>query len=333
MSVNNPRVPEVRLWYQKHAVTARQWLPGIITLLMFIVALVFLHRGLRNVTLNEVLEQVQLIGPGNIFFAMVLTGCSYFLITFYDFLALRHVKFPMTWGRMAPTAFTAAAIGHNVGFAALSGGAIRYRGYALAGVDALRIAGVVLFCTVTYFVGGSFLLGIALLVEPDSLVRAVPVASATVRVVGVFLIVAALAYLLWAQAPRAIVKVGALTIAPPHLRVAACQLVLGATDVFLAALIMYLMLPEGFAIGYWSFLGIYLLCMAVAVLSNVPGGIGVFEGSMLLMLSEVSAPELVGTLLTFRLVYFLFPLLVGLVVFIAQLLVERHQRTRSLKQA
>jgi len=302
----------------------RRWLPGLITLLMLALALVFLHQGLRGITLDEVLEQVRLIGGGTIAFAMMLTICSYFLITLYDFLALRHVKFPMTWRRMAPTAFTAAAIGHNVGFAALSGGAIRYRGYTLAGVDALRIAGVVIFCTTTYFVGGTLLLGIALLMEPDSLLRVLPVAPTTVKLLGAVLIGSALAYLLWALSPSAVLRLGSFKVTPPRFLVASCQLLLGAADVFFAALIMHLMLPEGIMIGYLSFLGIYLLCMAVAVLSNVPGGIGVFEGSMLLMLSDVSTPELVGALLAFRLVYYLFPLLIGLIVFLAQLFAERR---------
>ncbi len=64
------------------------------------------------------------------------------LLTLYDTLAMRHVEFPMRWRKVAPTAFSAFAVGHNVGFAALSDGAIRYRAYSAAGSTVLERSGV-----------------------------------------------------------------------------------------------------------------------------------------------------------------------------------------------
>ncbi len=55
------------------------------------------------------------------------------------------------------------AIGHNVGFNTISGGAVRYRAYTALGLSAGQIATIIAFGTLTFFLGASLLLGVSLL--------------------------------------------------------------------------------------------------------------------------------------------------------------------------
>jgi len=61
-----------------------------------------------------------------------------------------------------------------------------------------------------------------------------------------------------------------------------------------------------------------LAAVAVGLLSHVPGGLGVFEAMLLLMLPNVPTEELLGSLLAFRAVYYLAPLVVGALAFLVE---------------
>jgi uncharacterized membrane protein YbhN (UPF0104 family) len=54
------------------------------------------------------------------------------------------------------------------------------------------------------------------------------------------------------------------------------------------------------------------LAQLAGIISNVPGGLGVFETVILLLLSPpVNSPQLLGALLAYRAIYYYFPLLIG----------------------
>jgi uncharacterized membrane protein YbhN (UPF0104 family) len=61
-------------------------------------------------------------------------------------------------------------------------------------------------------------------------------------------------------------------------------------------------------LSYPSCLGMYLLAQFAGVISNVPGGLGIFETVMLLLLSPLFSPaNLIGALLAFRGIYNFLP--------------------------
>jgi len=74
------------------------------------------------------------------------------------------------------------------------------------------------------------------------------------------------------------------------------------------------LLPASMEVGYFHFLAIYLLALVAGVFSQVPGGLGVLELVILVLLAPSDPPLVVGSLLAFRAIYYLVPLAVGLVV-------------------
>ncbi len=64
-----------------------------------------------------------------------------------------------------------------------------------------------------------------------------------------------------------------------------------------------------------AFFGIYLLAQLAGVVSNVPGGLGVFETVILLLLkSFISSATLFGALLAYRAIYYLLPLCIAVLL-------------------
>jgi len=66
-------------------------------------------------------------------------------------------------------------------------------------------------------------------------------------------------------------------------------------------------------LNYLIFFGSYLLAQVVGVISNVPGGLGVFETVLILLVSPpLTSDQLLGALLVYRAIYYFLPLLVGI---------------------
>ena len=81
----------------------------------------------------------------------------------------------------------------------------------------------------------------------------------------------------------------------------------GCSDLLCAAGVLYVLLPPQAAIGFAAFAGLYLIAIAAGVISNVPGGVGVFESVLLLLFRTVPADHLLGALLAYRIIYYFVP--------------------------
>ena len=77
---------------------------------------------------------------------------------------------------------------------------------------------------------------------------------------------------------------------------------------------LYLLLPDAGAPGLLTFLTIYAVAMVTGALSHSPGGLGVFEGVILLLMPEAPKAGVLAALVMFRLIYTYIPFLLGVVV-------------------
>ena len=95
----------------------------------------------------------------------------------------------------------------------------------------------------------------------------------------------------------------------PGWRMAIVQVVLATVDVAITASIFYALLPRRPALTWLIFLGVYVASYTAGLAANLPGGIGVFDTAILLGLAPyLSAPEIVGAIVVFRLYYYIIPL-------------------------
>ncbi len=98
----------------------------------------------------------------------------------------------------------------------------------------------------------------------------------------------------------------------PDWRMAIVQVALASLDVAVTAAIFYALLPPTPGLTYLHFLAVYLASYSAGLLTNLPGGIGVFDTAMLLGLEPyLSAPEILGGILVFRLVLLRHPAFPG----------------------
>ncbi len=304
----------------------KRYLAALVPVALFCTALVALHRLGGEFHLRDILAAFAAIGHWSVLLAIALTVGSYLALTGYERLALGFVGRTLPWSKYALTSFVAYAIGHNLGVAALSGGAIRYRIYTPLGFGAMEIAQVVAFCTLTFALGASTLAGVSLIAnagEASSLLHSTAQLSIAL---GVIALSAVAGYLLACGFRRTPLAWRDASIRLPTLGTALIQIALAAVDLGLASAALYALLPTSANISYLAFAGLYMVALAASLLSLVPGGLGVFESIMVLLLPGVPAPQMLAALLAYRLVYYALPFGVALILLSAHEL--RHQRAR-----
>ncbi len=284
-------------------------LPAILGVALLIGAIYVVQREFRHLKLQDIEEALSAIPPYALVFSFVWTILSYFILTFYDRLGTIYAGHKVTYGRVAFASFCAYALSHNLGFAAVSGAAVRYRLYAHWGLTPLQIGKTVAFCSLTFALGGMVLGGAILFLEP----RAIPffgphLPKIALYAVGVLLWVVVLAYVTLSKVFGRM-KILGHDIELPGWRMAIVQVLLATVDVAVTATIFYALLPHAPGLTWLIFLGVYVASYTAGLAANLPGGIGVFDTAMLFGLeSYMSAPHIFGAILVFRLYYYVIPL-------------------------
>ena len=138
---------------------------------------------------------------------------------------------------------------------------------------------------------------------------------ATVRPLGAILLAAAGIYFAATARRKKELALKQWHFSLPSWRLAAGQTIISAADWLMAGAVLYSLLPKTASLGFSHFLEIYLLAQLVGLISQVPGGLGVFESVILLLApAGMTAPQLLGPLIVYRGIYYLFPLLLATIV-------------------
>ncbi len=277
---------------------------GVAAVLMGV--FVLLHHELRRYDYAAVSASLRAIPLHKIAWGLGFTLASYLLLVCYDAFALRQVGRSPGLLRTAFASFTAYVLSYNIGLAVISGTAVRFRLYSAWGYSAAEIGRIVAFTGATFWLG-LFTAAGALLAfgQPVSLPNA-PLGG-DLRPAGFVLLAAGLGYVVTCAVRRRPVTVRGWTLPLPRWPEAIAQIGLGASDVIMAGLVGWVVMPNGWPLE--QYLPVYLVGMTAGLLSHVPGGLGVLEAVLLYgRPAGVSGPAVLGAILAFRVIYYLLPL-------------------------
>lgn len=291
---------------------------AVATIAVLAVSGVALHHLLAGIVWNDVKGAVRAIPSAALIAAALLTMLSYFILTGFDVLALRLVGRRLPYRTIALAAFTSYIFSHNLGFAALTGGAARYRIYGRRGVPLRDVGQIMIVAGVTFWLGAFLLLGLAFVILPDLPAvgdRAVPPSLQNAAGLTTLTLLAGYMVALALLNGRA-VRLWRWRLSLPTWRMASAQFALGTLDLLVATAVLFVLLPAPDLTLYSAVLVGYLLAIISSLLVHAPGGLGVFEVVMIAALPQVDRTALVAALLTFRLVYYLIPLAIGFLLFV-----------------
>ena len=261
--------------------------------------------------------------------ALVLAGlfvaAGYFTLTFYDYFALQTIgKKNIPYRIAALAGFTSYSIGHNIGFTALSGGAVRYRVYSLYGLTLVDVAKICVVAGLTFWLGNIAFLGFGMLVEPEAATAIDKLPNSVNQAIGGAALIGLVLYVLWVgMKPRTVgIDQGKLNITLPGGKLTVLQIFIGVVDLSCCAAAMYVLMPASQHIDFVSLAVIFACATLLGFASSSPGGLGVFDAAMLVALMHYDKHSLtrfakeavLSSLLLFRLFYYITPFALSLII-------------------
>lgn len=289
------------------------------------VAVWVLWHELRGISFDDFWVSITAIKWHNWVMALLGAVLAYAAIAGYDHMALSHIGRSFPWLFVTLCSFTTYALSHNIGGSVVSGAVIRFRAYGSRGLTMHEVGIVVAFAFFTFILSAALVAGVIFLIAPEVIDRFVNFDSLPIKLsssTGVFLIGLVLLYVIGSLFQMRPLEIGKLKLEYPRPGIVLRQLTIGPAEIVFAGTIFYFALPEAGNPGFIVVLGVFVVAFALATSTHAPGGLGVFELVALTGLSDMNKADVLAALVVFRLLYFILPLLIGLVIVI---IFERRQ--------
>jgi len=284
------------------------WLKRIVAVAVIALAAGLLYHTLSGYSLDEILQSVKAIPLPHLALAGLFAAGSYFCLSWFDWLAVRYAGKPLPYRQTALASFCSLSLGHNIGFAALSSGAVRYRFYSRWGLSTGQVAKVIIFCGITVGLGLLTLGGVALLLRPDLAAKMIGVAPSLATLIGAGCLALSALYLVAAAFVRRKLTIKRWSLWMPELKLAVAQIGIGVANFACVAACLHQTLSAAGDLPYFAVAAAYVIANGGALLTHVPGGLGVIESVVMFLLPGAAV---VGALVMFRVIYYLAPLCIG----------------------
>jgi len=301
---------------------------------LFLAALIILYHELRVYHITDILQNLKEISAYQIRLAIIFTIISYLIMTIYDVLALRYVKQPLPYTKIGFASFIGYAFSNNLGLSMISGGSVRYRLYSLWGLSLIDITRIITFCTVTLWLGFFTLAGVVFLVEPQILPGQLKLPFHSLHPLGIVFLLIVTVSVFSALIIKRPLRIRDWEFSFPSLRILFSQIIIASLDWAVAGGIVYILLPAMPGFSFFKFLSVFLVAQVAGIASQIPGGLGIFETVVILLLPpDIPRRQVAGSLLVFRGIYYILPLLTATFLLGIQELLQRWDAIRRFHQA
>jgi glycosyltransferase 2 family protein len=287
----------------------------LLSVTIIAIAVVVLVRMLRDIDINEVFKAMKATSWARVAASALFVAAGYFTLTFYDLFALRTIGRKQIPYRVAALAgFTSYSVGHNIGATVFTGGAVRYRIYSAYGLDAVAVAKICFLAGLTFWLGNVTVLGLGITADPLAASAIDQLPALPNRIIGISLLVILAAYVFWVwSAPREIGR-GEWNVKLPSGPSTLLQICIGILDLACCSLAMYMLLPSEPNIGFVTVAVVFVSATLLGFASHAPGGLGVFDAAMMVALWQFDKESVLAGLLLFRVLYYLTPFAIALVI-------------------
>lgn len=294
----------------------------IFGVVIFVAAIYVVQKEFKHLSLKEIKLSLTQIPNVALYAAAGCTFLSFLILSFYDKLAVLQVGHRLSFLKTAFAAFCSYVLSHNIGFSAVSGAIVRFRLYGSWGLQAIEIVQVIAFCSITYFLGAAVIVGALFIFKGSDLpLIGHELPEYVFVMLGSLCLLFVAAYVVISFYCNEL-KLWKYRFSFPKPMMAMAQIVIATAEVIATAAIPYCIIPDhshlvGYqVIDFWTFLGVYIASYSAGLIASVPGGAGVFEGSMLLALKPyMPASDIVCVIFIFRLFYYLIPLFFAGIMF------------------
>jgi glycosyltransferase 2 family protein len=252
-------------------------------------------------------------------------------LTFYDLFALRTIgRADVPYRVAALGGFTSYAVGHNIGASVFSGGAVRYRIYSSWGLSVIEVTKICFVAGLTFWLGNVTVLGLGILYDPGAAQAIDQLPHWINRIFALVLLALLIAYVSWVWVKPRVIGRDDWQVSLPGGGLTLVQIVIGIIDLACCAAAMYMLMPDQPNLDFVTVAVIFVAATLLGFASHAPGGLGVFDAAMLVGFYQFNKEDLVAGLLLFRLLYYIIPFVLSLVILgIRETLLGRGARRLS----
>jgi len=288
----------------------------VLTWLFFIAVIVLLVVYARKVNWEDVYNVIVNYNRLAVLSAVALVIVSYLTYGCYDLIGRAYCGHKLAKRQVMLVSFICYAF--NLTLSTWVGGvAMRYRLYSRLGLDSATITRIFSLSIATNWLGYILLAGIVFSAGMVPIPGGWFIGETTLRIIGVVLL-AVVAIFLWACAfsKRRKWNIRRQTLQLPSLRMALFQFAVSSANWLVMGAIIWLLLAR--QVDYPIVLGVLLISSIAGVIIHIPAGIGVLEAVFLALLSgqHASHGTIIAALLAYRVLYFILPLLLALVLYL-----------------
>ncbi|MES2676402.1 MAG: bifunctional lysylphosphatidylglycerol flippase/synthetase MprF [Pseudomonadota bacterium] len=312
-------------------------LTPLISLTLFLLAAYAVHHQVENYGWNNV-TQYLIASPGETLLQMLIMGIfGYVTLSVCERIAINYSGEKLDYKYILFGSFLSNAISHSVGSSLISGGSIRYRFYSHWGLSKSAIAKITAFSTISYFLSAFTLLIIAVLASAPTMTLNTMLDQGPLKLLLLMGVLVVTGWLILSGFNKRHIQFRSFKISPPTPAIALRQIIVGTLDLAIAAIVLYIPLLNISDISFNEFLIYYIVAQLIGLVSQVPGGIGVFESSFILLAGSKFPPDkLLAALIIYRIMYYILPLILAsllMVMYEAKFhrLIERLKINYALK--
>jgi uncharacterized membrane protein YbhN (UPF0104 family) len=287
----------------------------VLSLAIIAIAVYVLYNILRGIDFKEVVQALVGTEPRKILLAALFVAGGYFTLTFYDLFALRTIgRHDVPYRIAALGGFTSYSVGHNVGASVFTGGAVRYRIYSAWGLDAIEVAKLCFIAGLTFWLGNATVLGLGIAYAPEGASAINQLPTWVNRILALATLIILMLYVVWVWTGRRVVGRDGWQVTLPGGPLTLLQIGIGIVDLTFCAFAMYMLMPEEPHIGFVTLAVVFVSATLLGFASHSPGGLGVFDAAMLVALWQYDKEQLLAGLLLFRLLYYIIPFALSLLI-------------------
>jgi len=285
-------------------------------------AFFLLYRIFEQYSFDQVVQSVRSIPFWRFCFALLWAAASYLCLSCFDFLAIRSLGKSLPYAKVALASFVSLSLGHNIGFAGLSSGAVRYRYYRRWGLTAEDVAKIILFCGVTVGLGLVTLGALAMIINPVDAGHLLRIETATTRLAGSLGLAVPIAYAMLAFLVRGRLRLWRWSFQLPRFSIAVAQIAIGTINFVFVSACLHQVLSAFGSVAFFQSATAFVLANSAILATHVPGGLGVLEASVAYVVPKEAS---IGALIAFRCAYFFIPLTLGTTLLVISEVVFRRR--------
>lgn len=297
----------------------RQIVGPIVAVALFALAMAALHFELAATTWKEVAAAFGSIPPVNFLYATLAVVLGYAVWVGLDLLALRYAGAALPLRQVALESFVGSAFAQNLGLSFVAAAAARWRLLASWGLEPAAISRVIGFIAGIFLLGGAFWGGLVVFAADPAVLHLDGGRAWLWRWLGGLMLAVAASGVLTIALRRNPLRIRHLQFPLPSIGSVTGGLGIFALRWLFGALALAALIPPPIDVAPATFLGAFLVARGAGFLSGLPMGAGVFDATIMLLLTRwFPTPVVASALVAYRVVSVVLPLMVALLLLAGQ---------------